>query len=557
MSNLQYRTPFRGRIEIASYKDVGIEHYKGFPLIEALPEIMESVEVVKKLKFRPKFNPEEILLSAIKRKHCVERLSSFIIPLYKHLEVEEKLSMLIRKGYLSRNIANNDNVRRFRYAMMHLKFPENAEREKEKYNIPAATSSGLGIIGISGAGKSSGIQRILNMYPQIILHPEYEEKQLVWIKVDCPVTGTIKQLCNSLIREISEMMGDVQETDYSDCKTDELISIISSLALQHHLGVLVIDEIQYLSEAKSGGVPLMLNFFNTLINTIGVPIVIIGTPKAKQLFQREFRNTKRITDQGSITWGRLDRDSSDWDTLITYIWQYQWTLSSAIRTPQLEDALYYESQGIPDLVIKLFKQSQKRVMGSKSEFITADVIHEVAQDEFRLLQPALKALRSGKEEEMLKYLDIFMSPEPAKLLTTEDKRILAKDFQIAVEDLLEEQTQKEKMENVIRWLMEIEIQEQVAVEVTRKSQVDDIAEWKQAALKLAFQKQSTTMTEDKNPISEPAVLKTSLNNEKKQRKMYGLLKVIEGKKKDKKETFYSLLKKAGVVQDVRSTLRLE
>ncbi|MEK5357982.1 hypothetical protein [Paenibacillus sp. FSL L8-0709] len=113
------------------------------------------------------------------------------------------------------------------------------------------------------------------------------------------------------------------------------------------------------------------------------------------------------------------------------------------------------------------------------------------------------------------------------------------------------------MENVIRWLMEIEIQEQVAVEVTRKSQVDDIAEWKQAALKLAFQKQSTTMTEDKNPISEPAVLKTSLNNEKKQRKMYGLLKVIEGKKKDKKETFYSLLKKAGVVQDVRSTLRLE
>jgi hypothetical protein len=561
MSDLKFRKPFRGRIEIAEYKDVGIDHYKGFPFIEALPEIMDGVEVVKKIKLRPRFNPEELFLSAVKRKHCVERLSTFIIPLHKHLEVEEKMSMLIRKGYLSRNIANNDNIRRLRYAMMHFQFPDTAEREKDKYNIPSPTSSGLGIIGISGAGKSSGMMRILNMYPQIILHPQYEEKQLVWLKVDCSVTGTIKQLCIFLIQEFSEIMGDVPYNDYKYYKTDELIPVISSLALKHHLGVLIIDEIQYLSETKSGGVPLMLNFFNTLINTIGVPVVLIGTPKAEQLFTKEFRNTKRITDQGSVSWDRLARNSSDWDTLITYIWQYQWTLSSAIRTTQLEDALYYESQGIPDLVIKIFKQAQKRVIGNGAEFITSEVIHSVAQDEFKLLQPALQALRSGKKEEMLKYLDIFMSPEPKKLITKQDKDILAKDFNIAIEDILEEQGQQEKIEDVIRCLMEIDIPEEEAIKITHRTQSEDIVAWKQDALSMALQKQgqnqSITANEEAVFQSKPDSSKHKSNSEKKSRKGQRLLNILGPKMKKQNETFYSLLKGKGVIQDVRNTLKLE
>ncbi len=58
--------------------------------------------------------------------------------------------------------------RRLLHVMMQFDQPVIAELEREKYQIPAPTSSGLGIIGISGAGKSTGITRILNIYPQII-----------------------------------------------------------------------------------------------------------------------------------------------------------------------------------------------------------------------------------------------------------------------------------------------------------------------------------------------------------------------------------------------------
>jgi len=42
---------------------------------------------------------------------------------------------------------------------------------------------------------------------------------------------------------------------------------MSTLAHTHGLGLLIIDEIQHLSQAKSGGSEKMLNFFVTLVNT--------------------------------------------------------------------------------------------------------------------------------------------------------------------------------------------------------------------------------------------------------------------------------------------------
>lgn len=543
------RKPLRGRIEFSTYKKTGINEYDGHPLIEALPEILDSVDAAKKIKVIKKFDPEERNLSPGKRKHCVERLSSFVIPLNKHLEVEEKISIFIRKGYLSRNIANGDHTRRMRNCMMRFERPDIADLEKERFNIPSPTASGLGIIGISGAGKSTGISRVLNIYPQIIVHPDYEEKQLVWLKIDCPVSGTIKQLCLNFIHEISELMGDVEYSSYMGYKTDELIRIMSSLALKHHLGVLVIDEIQYLNEAKLGGASLMLNFFNTLTNTIGVPIILIGTPKARHLFTKEFRNIKRITDQGSVDWDRLKHESNDWKTLLRYIWDYQWTKEFVECTPDLEHALYFESQGIPDLVIKIFKEAQKRAIGSDNERISKEIIHSVAQDQFQLLQPALRALRSGKKNEMLKYLDIFMSFDPEKMIQQEDRDLFSTEYGIELDEALTEQRNEQSYSEVVSWLMDMDCTEEEAKAAAAVTRTADISAWKQAACRIVMNKQTS---------EEPFLAKNQPETRRvKSSPLNGLLKVIDQHSKAKNTSFYSLIKKAGYVQDVRGRLGLE
>ena len=115
--------------------------------------------------------------------------------------------------------------------------------------------------------------------------------QIVWLKLDCPFDGSIKGLCFNFFQAVDDILG----TDYSRIYTgnrrtvDELIPLIARVASLHCIGVLVIDEIQHLSQAKSGGSSKMLNFFVQLVNTIGVPVVLVGTYKAMPILSGEFR----------------------------------------------------------------------------------------------------------------------------------------------------------------------------------------------------------------------------------------------------------------------------
>ena len=134
---------------------------------------------------------------------------------------------------------------------------------------------------------------------------------------------------------------------------DMMMVRMAQLAGLYCIGVLVIDEIQRLSLAKGGGSEKMLNFFVTLVNTIGVPVVLIGTTKAKAILQSEFRQARRGSGQGDLLWDRMEKGIS-WNIMVESIWKYQWTQKIVPLTQDMKDALYNESQGIIDIAIKLY-----------------------------------------------------------------------------------------------------------------------------------------------------------------------------------------------------------
>ena len=71
----------------------------------------------------------------------------------------------------------------------------------------------------------------------------------------------------------------------------------------------VIDEIQHLNEAYSGGANRMLNFFVQLVNTIWMPVVLVGTPKAQAILTGEFRQALRGAGRRTNGRRRLPRRS--------------------------------------------------------------------------------------------------------------------------------------------------------------------------------------------------------------------------------------------------------
>jgi AAA domain len=390
---------------VAKYNDHKLPEYNNNPLIQALPPILSEDEFIEKAMVLPSYAPEEKELDAHHRFHCVERLSRYFQPLNKTVNLQQVVCALLMQGYLARNISKPEYARRSRQIYEAIK--AGGGKNLDIYvNIPTS-ASGLTLIGPSGMGKSTNFINILNLYPQVILHPEYSTYQIIWLKVDCPHAGSLKGLCTDIFLGIDRLLGTNYFKKFGTSRNSEdyMLAQVAQISHTHHLGLLVIDEMQNLVTARRSCSD-MLNFLVKMDNTVGVPVIRVGTNEAFPILQGNFRNARRGTGEGSVIWDRM-RKNDEWDFFMEEMWEYQWTKISTPFSDEINEVFYDESQGIIDIAIKLYKMVQWRAisLGGK-ETININLIKKAAKDGLYLVKPMLDAIRSGDEEWMIKYKDI-------------------------------------------------------------------------------------------------------------------------------------------------------
>ena len=393
----------------ADYKEQIVSDYRDNPLIEALPPIWSSNEVVDMLSHNEGRHDGERQLDVQYRFHCVSRLFQYFQPLKEHVDIEQRFSRCIRQGYLHRSPLSTEYVKSL------VQGHETIKSRKSYTNLNAfrPTASGFTIIGLSGVGKTSAVTNILKLYPQVIEHSSYRSiplvlKQVVWLKLDCPHDGSVKGLCMEFFEALDRAIGTTYFETY--CKRGATIDVLmirmAQAARLHCIGVIVIDEIQHLSLAKSGGSEKMLNFFVTLVNTIGVPVVLIGTSKAKPILQGDFRQARRSSgQQGDLIWDRMKNDTA-WNIFLLSMWENQWTQNVVPLSDEFKNALYHESQGIVDIAVKLYAMVQIKAIALKKETFTPSDLRIAASECLGLVKPILDALRSGDKKKIEAYGDI-------------------------------------------------------------------------------------------------------------------------------------------------------
>lgn len=392
-------------VPVAMYQEQGLIDYKGNPLIEALPFILSREEAFDQLSFLPPYHENERNLSIQHRYHALLRLTQFFQPIGQTLELEQRFSRLIRYGYVKRNPLEKQHIQVLNE--LHDKLIN-----KDELGLPPdirTSASSFTLMGFPGIGKTSAIERIVSLYPQVILHQHpINIIQIVWLKLNCPHDGSLKTLCMNFFQKIDMLIG----TNYYE-RYGKKINSISSMVIRmgqiarlHSIGVLIIDEIQHLLSAKGSASEPMMNFFVTLVNEIGIPVMFIGTMKAKALLQKDFRQARRSSGQGDMVWQQMNKDDN-WDVLITSMWDYLWTKGSAELNEEMNEIIYKESQGIIDVAIKLFILAQSRAIESGMEKVTPQLIRKVAKEDLMIMRPLLDALKSGNVSEIAKYEDII------------------------------------------------------------------------------------------------------------------------------------------------------
>lgn len=543
----------KGEFEKGTYKEQPLSEYTNNPFIEALPAIFSEDDVLERFMETPRISRQDKLSATNIRYHVLKRVRNFIQPLPIHFEVERRLSTLIRRSYLARNPLDITFLERIR-VLHELREEETTHKYiDERLDYIRSTADSLSIIGISGIGKTTAIERLLLMYPQVIKHEEYKGQpfnrtQIVWLKIDCPYDGSLSTLCKSFFKAIDDLLGTryLEKFGYLNRVTSTMLLHMTSLASMYGIGVLVIDEIQHLLHSKNDQEE-MLNFFVTLSNTVGIPTVLIGTSKAQKLFKGNFRQARRAASDGAIIWDRMAENSEEWEFFLETLWELQCLKTYSELTEELKKSFYYECQGITAVAMNLFILAQERALfdeGNPNEIITPQVLKKTAKEDMQTIQPMMTAIRTNNIADMMKYEDIMINLDEVMLNHKRNTEIAGR-----IQEAFKER------QNRIEYKRQDMI-ENLSVEVAALGIFDSL---KENDIKKLVQKivEENSLDTEFNQLKSDAIQQAiALNQQKKDQKAKAKVKNVEvlpllklrKQALEKKQHPYELLKANGYIK---------
>lgn len=395
----------------AHYHDSPVPEYQGNPLIEALPPVQrEDEEMLAAMSVAPPFSVEERSLAPAIRRELVSRLTTLFIPLPPHFQLLERLSTSLRRSYTWRNPLSPQTQ-----AYLHQK---GACLSPETLAARAAAGSVLFIKGISGIGKSTGIEACLRaLGPCVIEHLKYHdipllETQIVWLKVSCPEDRSLKSLCLAILASAEGALGGrVRYTsEYLDdprMTVGTAVRGVMQCLANHHVGILVIDEVQNLFSSKGVAAVELLNFLLRLRDESGICFVVCGTYASLQLLHSTFRIGRRIA-AGGVT--ELMRPTSgedlEWNGFCQILWAYQWVAEPIEFSPKVALQLFDLSQGIRGLAVPLMIRAQEDAIADGSECVTVKSLRASWLRHFNQLDRPISALRSNDPKALAQWDDL-------------------------------------------------------------------------------------------------------------------------------------------------------
>lgn len=388
-------------------------------LIRQMPEMLSGQELYEKLADIPAYSEEIRGKSQTERLIELSVLYEIYLPSEMSIEIYSKLYLALLRSVQKKGT----NV-----AVQQAYQNHNAIMRKENRGIIGGSDS-FSIVGCSGIGKSSAINRAISIITKnkMIEIQNPSVRIIPCLVVQCPFDASVKSMLLEILRKSDELL----ETNYyssalkARATTDVLIGIVSQVALRH-IGLLVIDEIQNCVTAKSG--KNLVAMLTQLINSSGISICLVGTPETLSLFESAFQLARRSL---GLQYNSLNNDEF-FKGFCKLLFKYQFVQKKAEITEQMVDWLYEHSGGVTSIVVSLIHDAQEIAILTGYEILDISMLNLAYEKRMQLLHDYIRPAA------------IVKNTATKRKKKTIEKAVISSEEDYSIADLV----QKSKAENL-------------------------------------------------------------------------------------------------------------
>ena len=375
-----------------NYQNIKTRSLRGNPLAEAIHPRLSEAEF-EELVTDEITVPDDIdeYLDYDKELEALSLMKT-VSPTGMYYETYCDLYNVLMAGFMSRNPLSEEQQR------------YNNLISTKQIKIKKTSSECMILTGLSGTGKSTLMDTILGVFEQSHSHTKsgkygLDFQQIVYLKVDIPPNASPDAVCKRIICEIDKFTKDGRSKDFKITKgkkvedtIDNIVAACSSLGL----GLLIFDEVQNLSFASGGDKEKIFRLMQDMTNIAKIPVINIGTTKAIKTFKTEFSNLRRLGLPVDLI--NFQQDEEDWELLVEYAWSYQLIPSPLELTDDIRNAIYECTRGVPHCLFHLISQANVYAIRNQKNSITVEDLKHVYDTKFKLLKPAILALKLGMND---------------------------------------------------------------------------------------------------------------------------------------------------------------
>lgn len=335
---------------------------------EFLPRMLFGEELKKALTILPDYDESVRKMDAGSRLVALSDIYRIFVPNNATLEIYHKLYLLTASSMAKKGTV--DTVRQL-----------NANYQGTAGVITGMTSST--IIAPSGMGKSSSIQKAVSLFGGLVEVENPYQKICPVVCVTTPFDASYKGLLIQIAKELDRHLG----TDFyvksqkSTMNAQQLLAMICQVCTLH-VGLLIVDEIQFLAEQKNAG-PQLLRMLLQLVNDSGINILMVGTNECIPFFQKVPQIARRTA---GLQYGAMEY-GGDFIELCRVLYSYQYVKEHTELTDVILEWLFEHSAGVPAALVALIHDAQEIAIMEDIEVLNLKTLDMAYNQRMRMLHP--------------------------------------------------------------------------------------------------------------------------------------------------------------------------